>query len=165
MTDAHPNAEAIQRFYAAFERLDAEAMADLYADDVRFDDPVFSLRGKAEVMAMWRMLCASVKTQGREDWALSVSGIAADDRHGQAHWRPSYRFSATGRTVHNRIDASFVFEQGRVVRHLDHFDVWRWSRQALGMPGWLLGWSGWLRRKIQGQALGRLQQYRDRHGC
>jgi ketosteroid isomerase-like protein len=165
MPEPHPNALAIQRFYASFARVDVEAMADLYADDVRFDDPVFSLQGKDAVMAMWRMLCANITARGGADWSLAADGIRADDRHGEAHWAPTYRFSATGRLVHNRIAASFVFENGRVVRHLDHFDFWRWSRQALGTPGWLLGWSGLLRRKVQGQALARLLHYRERHGC
>jgi hypothetical protein len=161
----HPNASAIQRFYAAFARVDVDAMAELYADAVRFDDPAFSLQGKDAVMAMWRMLCANITARGGADWSLQASGIDADDRHGRAHWEPIYRFGATGRMVHNVIDAHFVFENGKVVRHLDHFDFWRWSRQALGAPGLLLGWSGALRRKVQGQAAARLQQYRERHGC
>jgi hypothetical protein len=39
-----------------------------------------------------------------------------------------------------------------VVEHVDSFDFWRWSRQSLGVVGVLLGWSGWLRRKVQAQA-------------
>jgi len=39
MTD--PNAALIQRFYEAFQRSDAEAMAACYAPDVQFSDPVF----------------------------------------------------------------------------------------------------------------------------
>jgi ketosteroid isomerase-like protein len=55
---AHPNDELIQRFYAAFDRCDGEAMAACYAPDARFDDPVFpGLRG-AEPGQLWRMLTA-----------------------------------------------------------------------------------------------------------
>ena len=31
-----------------------------------------------------------------------------------AHWEPTYRFSATGRTVHNVIDAEFEFDAAGV---------------------------------------------------
>ena len=39
-----------------------------------------------------------------------------------------------------------------VIRHVDRFDFWRWSRQALGAPGWLLGWTSLLRGKVRAQA-------------
>ena len=38
----HPNADTINRFYAAFANLDAETMATCYADDVQFQDEVFT---------------------------------------------------------------------------------------------------------------------------
>jgi hypothetical protein len=102
----HPNADTITKFYAAFAQLDPEGMAACYADDVRFDDEVFSLRGKAQVMGMWRMLCEATRAKGRDDWKLEASGIEADDLTGRAHWDAHYRFSATGRLVLNRIDAA-----------------------------------------------------------
>ncbi|MGL6291406.1 MAG: nuclear transport factor 2 family protein [Silanimonas sp.] len=158
----HENARRIEAFYAAFAALDAEAMGALYAEDVRFEDPAFALDGREAVVAMWTMLCESVKAKGREDWSLDVSAVRADAHEGSAHWEPRYRFSATGRLVHNRIDATFVFRNGLVVRHIDAFDVWRWSRQALGAPGLLLGWSAFLRRKIREQAGTRLAAWRAR---
>jgi ketosteroid isomerase-like protein len=158
----HENARRIRAFYAAFAALDVDAMAALYADDVRFEDPAFALDGRDAVMAMWRMLIETVRAKGREDWSLEASAIRADAHEGSAHWEARYRFSATGRLVHNRIDATFVFRDGLVVRHIDTFDVWRWSRQALGAPGLLLGWSGFMRRRIREQAGARLAAWRTR---
>ena len=54
MTD--PNAALIQRFYEAFQRSDAEAMAACYAPDVEFSDPVFGVLRGREAGDMWRML-------------------------------------------------------------------------------------------------------------
>ena len=156
----HPNAETIKRFYAAFAELDPEAMAACYADDVRFDDEVFSLRGKAQVMGMWRMLCEATRAKGQDVWRLDTSGIEADARTGQAHWDAHYRFSATGRLVLNRIDAAFSFHpDGLIVTHRDRFDFWAWSRQALGAPGWLLGWTPLLRHKVRQQAAANLRKF------
>jgi hypothetical protein len=155
----HPNHALITRFYGAFAVLDAEAMAACYAEDVAFDDPVFCLRGRREAAGMWAMLCTAVKGRARDDWRLEFSRVEADDRRGRAHWEPRYRFSATGRMVHNIIDAEFEFRDGLIVRHHDRFGFWRWSRQALGAPGWLLGWTPVVRNKVRAQAMANLRKY------
>jgi hypothetical protein len=154
------NEQSLTRFYAAFAALDAPTMATLYADDVQFDDEAFSLRGKREVVGMWTMLCEATKAKGRDVWRLEYSGIQADGSTGQAHWEAYYRFSATGRMVHNIIDGEFTFNaQGLVVRHRDRFNFWRWSRQALGTPGLLLGWTPLLHNKVRATAAGNLQKF------
>jgi len=154
------NEQTIDTFYNAFARLEPDAMAACYADDVAFDDEVFSLRGKREVMGMWRMLCAATREKGADVWQLRFSQVQADGSRGQAHWDAHYRFSATGRIVDNSIDAKFEFgPDGRIVRHRDAFGFWTWSRQALGAPGWLLGWTPMLRAKVRAKADGNLRRY------
>jgi hypothetical protein len=148
--------ETIERFYKAFAELDAKTMAACYAPDASFEDPVFQLRGRTHVGGMWAMLCAAVKKSGRNDWKLEVRDITERS----AHWEPTYRFSATGRLVHNVIDAEFdIDDNGLIRRHRDRFDFWRWSRQALGPMGWLFGWTGWLRNKVQRTATRNLAKH------
>lgn len=150
----HPNAELIARFYAAFANRDADAMIACYHPDVEFSDPVFpDLRG-ARAGAMWRMLCARAK-----DLRVTVDDIAADDRLGRARWEAWYTFSATGRRVHNTITAEFEFLDGLILRHHDSFDLWSWSRQALGVKGLLLGWSSVVRDRVREQAERGLDTY------
>lgn len=157
MQDHRPT---IENFYAAFARLDTDRMAICYADDAEFQDEVFRLRGKREVMGMWRMLCDATRQKGKDDWKLEFSQITSNGDSGSAHWDAHYRFSATNRLVLNRIDARFVFdEKGLIVRHRDTFDFWAWSRQALGAPGLLLGWTPLLRNKVRAQANANLQKY------
>jgi ketosteroid isomerase-like protein len=156
------NERTIENFYNAFARLDPDAMAPCYADDVAFDDEVFSLRGKAQVMGMWRMLCTGTKDKGADVWRLRFGDVKADGATGSAHWDAHYRFSATGRLVDNSIDARFEFgDDGRIVRHRDSFDFWRWSRQALGTPGLLLGWSPMLRTKVRERAGRNLRRFME----
>jgi ketosteroid isomerase-like protein len=157
-TAMHPNAVLIDRFYKAFALRDWAAMARCYHPQVHFSDEVFDLRGGDAAM-MWRMLC----TTGR-DLRLVHRDVAADDRAGRAHWTADYTFSATGRRVHNEIDAAFTFQDGLIVRHVDRFDFWKWSRQALGTPGLLLGWSGLLRGKVGAQAAKSLAAFAARAG-
>ncbi len=154
----HANEQLIDDFYSAFQKLDWQTMQQCYSTDIAFSDPVFNqLKGK-EAAAMWHMLCSRAK-----DFELSFSDIQANDTHGSCCWKASYTFSKTGRKVHNVIFAEFQFADGKIVRHSDHFSFWRWSRMALGPVGILLGWSGYLKRKVQQQAVGGLKLFMRRH--
>ncbi len=152
---SHPNAEVITRFYQAFQRQDAEAMAACYADDVQFSDPVFPNLKGAEAGDMWRML-----TSRAQKFSLEFSNVQADDNTGGAHWVATYLFSGTGRMVVNRIQASFVFRDGKIVEHHDRFDLWKWSAQALGLKGALLGWTPLVQGAIRKQAAKGLAGFR-----
>jgi ketosteroid isomerase-like protein len=132
----HPNERLIEAFYTAFKNSDAAGMAACYHPDVEFSDPVFpDLKGN-RARAMWGLLCQR-KADPNDRW---FNDVKADDRTGSAHWEAKYKFPANGRPVHNRIDAKFEFVDGKIKRHVDTFDFWVWSRQALGVPGVLLGW-------------------------
>ena len=61
-----------------------------------------------------------------------------------------------------RIDATFAFRDGLIVRHEDRFDLWRWLRQALGAKGALLGWLPPVQRAVQAQAAKSLAEWRAR---
>lgn len=147
------NADVIRRFYSCFAQRDGAGMAACYAPDVHFTDEVFDLRG-SRAGAMWEMLC-----ERAADLKIEARDIQADDRTGTARWDAWYTFSATGRTVHNVIDARFEFADGKIIRHEDRFDFWRWARQALGPAGLLLGWSGVLRNRVQQKAARGLDKY------
>jgi ketosteroid isomerase-like protein len=148
------HAALIRSFYEAFDRHDGEAMAAAYAPDARFSDPVFpDLRGR-EPGQMWRML-----TSRSEDLKVELPSHSADGDAGQANWVATYTFAATGRQVVNDINATFRFENGLIAEHEDSFSFWRWSRQALGAPGLLLGWTPLLQRKVQRQAGAQLEGF------
>jgi hypothetical protein len=146
----------IESFYEAFARLDGAAMEEAYAETATFRDPAFTLDGKKRIGGMWRMLTDITREKGKDVWRLEASDFT--DR--SAHWEAHYRFSATGRMVHNIIEARFTFdEHGKIATHVDTFDFWRWSRQALGTPGLLLGWTPMLRNKVQATAARNLDAY------
>lgn len=153
----HSNEQLIQRFYEAFARRDAEAMAACYHRDVEFSDPVFPDLKGYEACDMWRMLAARAV-----DLEIRFKVLGADDKKGAAHWDADYLFSKTGRKVNNRIDAEFEFEDGLIRRHRDHFDLWRWSRMALGTPGLLMGWSPVIGNAVRKEAARGLAAFRSR---
>jgi ketosteroid isomerase-like protein len=141
-------ADVLDRFYRAFTRLDAEAMAACYHPEVRFSDPAFPALSGPEAGDMWRMMASRAV-----DFRLEAGPHSASAGRGQG-------FAATGRRVANPIRSSFVFRDGLIVEQRDEFDFHAWARQALGLPGLLLGWTPWLRRKVQRQAAAGLAAFR-----
>ena len=151
--DAAANEALINRFYEAFARTDGDAMAACYTADAHFHDPVFQDLHGDEVGSMWRMLC-----ERATDLEVEHSKVQADGEQGSAHWDASYTFS-TGRHVLNRIDASFVFEDGLISDHRDRFDLYAWARQAIGPVGVLLGWTPMIQGRIRAQARQGLEEF------
>lgn len=150
----------IHDFYTAFQARDGKTMSAFYHEKAIFSDPAFGqLRGR-EVGAMWQMLC----TRGH-DLNISFSNIKADEQKGSAHWEASYTFSSTKRRVHNVIDAHFIFKDGRIIEHRDHFNFWRWSSMALGPIGMLLGWTPFLQSKVRKQARSGLEAYMQKQAA
>jgi hypothetical protein len=132
-------------------------MAACYAPDARFSDPAFpDLRGD-EIGDMWRMLC-----EAAPELTVEHSEVTADDARGRARWDARYPFGPGKRAVHNVITAEFEFADGRIVRHTDTFDFWRWSRMALGPIGLLLGWTPILRGRVQATVAKQLARWRQK---
>lgn len=137
----------VKRFYYAFSQRDAEGMVKCYHPQVHFSDPVFDLHNES-ASQMWRMLCKrglDLRVEYRDIQATGPNTVSA-------HWEAWYTFSQTGRQVHNVIDAQLEIEGGLIKRHIDDFDFWVWSQQALGPMGWLLGWSNTLKNKVRAKA-------------
>jgi ketosteroid isomerase-like protein len=138
----------IENFYKAFSNLDAEGMAACYHKDIKFEDPAFGVLEGQRARDMWRMLCESQKGK---DFKIIYSGIQFENEIGKAHWEAFYPFSRTGRKVHNKIDAEFRFKDGKIIHHIDQFDLYRWSRHAMGISGYLLGWTPFFKKKLNAQ--------------
>jgi len=150
------NRETIRRFYAAFDAKDGEAMAACYAPGARFSDPVFGDLEGDEVGDMWRML-----TGRAEDLTVELAEHDAGESTGTARWIARYTFR-TGRKVVNDITASFRFDDaGLITEHRDEFDLWKWTRMALGPIGVALGWTPIVQGKVRSEAAEGLREYRS----
>jgi ketosteroid isomerase-like protein len=148
------NKEVIHRFYTAFQNKDYRSMQDCYSDRASFSDPVFKDLNAVQVKAMWEMFC--VKSR---DLTVVFKNIEAGEESGSAAWTASYTFSATGKKVTNHIAAHFVFENGKIAAHTDHFNFYKWASQALGAKGILLGWTKWVQKKVQTNGLKALNTF------
>lgn len=147
------NAQTIEKFYQGFVKKDYQTMASCYHPNIHFTDSVFDLKGKS-APAMWEFLC-----KRSTDLTITFKDIKADQNTGSAHWEATYTFSGSGRKVHNIIEAKFEFEEGKIIRHIDDFDFWKWSKMALGMSGLLLGWTPFLKNKVSKMAQHNLDKF------
>lgn len=138
----------IETFYNAFNNLDAETMVSCYHSDIVFEDPAFGILKGERAGNMWRMLCNSQKNQ---DFKVTFSNINVTEHDGSATWEAFYTFSKTGRKVHNIIEARFEFKDGKIIKHTDVFNLYRWSKQALGVKGFILGKTLFFQNKLKTQ--------------
>lgn len=152
--------ELIQTFYTSFQQLDAEAMVACYHDEVQFEDPAFGILIGERAKNMWRMLCQSQKGK---DFKIKSSNIEFSESIGKAHWEAFYTFSKTGRKVHNIIDAEFQIQDGKIIKHTDHFNLYNWAKQAMGLTGGLIGWTQFFRRKLNSQTNRMLDKFEEKN--
>jgi hypothetical protein len=66
-------------------------------------------------------------------------------------WQATYIFSKTNKMVVNTIAAQFQFKNGLIIKHVDEFDLYKWSKQALELQ--VFTWMDRIfQKKIQQQA-------------
>ena len=143
-----------ERFYEAFMVRDHYTMGLLYAEHATFSDPVFPLLNAMGTRLMWHMLLSRAEDLGVEAKILEDGATRA-----RVDWVAYYTFSGTGRPVVNRIHTEMAISAGKIVRQVDSFSLWRWSGQALGARGLLLGWTPMVKNKIRAQAARALRQF------
>ncbi len=151
------NEKTLIKFYTAFNNGDTSTMCDCYHPKIQFRDPVFDFLKADDVCQMWKMLIERSKGNTK----IAFSEVKADEYTGSVRWTASYIFSKTNRKVINRIRAQFQFKDGLIIKHTDDFDIWKWSKQAFGIKGYLFGWTGYFQNKIQQQALLSLKNYKE----
>lgn len=139
------NTELIEKFYTSFANGNFKEMTACYHENIVFQDPVFGrLEGKRAVK-MWEMLL----TKRTESTKISFDNIHATSDHGTANWTAKYVYGDANRKVTNVVRANFKFKEGKIIEHIDSFDLWKWSKQAMGIVGYLVGWSPFMKNKIQ----------------
>lgn len=133
-------------------------MTACYHKNVVFYDPVFGNMRGDRVWAMWFMLIEN----SENDLSISFSDVQANDYNASAKWTATYYYGPEKRKVVNQGVGTFYIQNGKILQHTDHFDLWSWSRQALGLKGYLLGWTKSMKLKIQQESSKRLSRYHQK---
>jgi ketosteroid isomerase-like protein len=149
------NEKTIRKFYDAFANSDASKMCECYHPAIEFRDPIFGDLKANAVCQMWKMLFA----RSNGTIKIKLLEVKSDANYGSALWIATYNFSKKNRVVVNRVSADFYFQDGLIIRHTDDFDIWKWSKQALGLTGYLFGWTGFMQKEIHRKALTSLRKY------
>jgi hypothetical protein len=143
-----------ERFYDAFMVRDWYTMGLLYAEHATFSDPVFPLLNAKGTRLMWHMLLSRA-----EDLGIEFNILEDTPTRARVDWSAYYTFTGTGRPVANRIHTEMVLSVGKIVRQVDRFSLWRWTSQAIGTKGALLGWTPMVRNKVRAQAAQALRDF------
>lgn len=151
------NKEIIQKFYTAFSENNSKEMINCYHDQIVFKDPVFGKLKGEKAKKMWAMLLSNKQASSK----IKFSKITATKNSGFAKWEATYLYGSKKKPVINKVSAHFIFEDNKIIAHTDNFNLWNWSKQALGFSGAILGWSEFLKRKIQKQANQKLNNHID----
>lgn len=154
MTDTEANATTIVEFFRAFASHDPDSIVACYHPEAVFEDPVFGRLSRTELETMWRMLCERGKNSN-----VMLDRHSATAGAGNAQWTAVYTFGAAGRPVRNVVTSEFRFRDGKIVDQKDRFDLWRWTRMALGATGLLLGWTPLVQNSVRRKARTSLQRY------
>ena len=135
----------IKEFYTAFSKGNYKGMIYCYHEDIIFKDPAFGELHGDRAKTMWNMLLSN-KTAAPE---VSFSNVKVINETGSANWTAVYFYGPKKRKVINHVKANFLFKDGKIIKHTDNFNVWKWSSQALGPIGYLMGWSPFIKKKIK----------------
>jgi ketosteroid isomerase-like protein len=152
------NSNLVNRFYTAFQQRDYQTMQDCYHPDVEFSDEVFPLLKGKQAKAMWHMLVSGAKDANLK---VEFNTIVPMGYTIHCNWEARYKFSLTGRKVHNKVQATLWFKDGRIIRHVDKFNFYRWSKMAFGFKGTLLGWTPFFKMKVQEGVDKRLKKFME----
>ena len=150
--------ELLEHFYHCFKYKKIDDMLACYHDEIEFTDPAFGTLKGEQVKSMWRMLL-----ERNTSLTLDYHNISADALKGSAHWTANYVFTKTNRPVTNKVTGHFEFKDGKIVRHVDSFDLHVWARQALGYKSSILKTFGLLEISIQRKSKQALNEYMEKH--
>jgi len=137
--------ELLQKFYNSFSAGDAREMIASYHEDIVFHDPAFGTLKGSRAKAMWEMLLSKKDANASINYEI----LEVDDKRAKVFWTAQYKYGPKKRNVVNKVTANFEFKDGKIIKHTDDFNLWAWSKQALGASGYLLGWSPYMRNQIQ----------------
>lgn len=149
------NTHIIEKFYTAFSEGNSSSMIACYHSEINFYDPVFgNLKGK-RANKMWEMLLS----KKNESTKISFDKVSTSNSKGSANWVATYNYGKKKRRVVNEVSAKFKFKDGLIIEHIDSFDLWNWTKQALGATGFILGWSSFMKKKIRAKTNAQLDKF------
>ncbi len=151
----------VKHFFDAFARSDWREMARCYHDKASFSDPVFTDLRAERIVYMWFLLLGDRKvgmpvSPSMTDLKLEYQILFGDERKAQVQWTANYRYGT--KSVKTEVLSTLAIWDDKIVRHVDEFPFWQWSRQSQGLFGLMFGAMPWYQASVQRSAQSRLDQ-------
>ncbi|PVF96937.1 hypothetical protein CPB86DRAFT_786428 [Serendipita vermifera] len=149
--------ELVERYLSAYKSLDLKAMEECMDPEFTFSDPAFPLLDAKHAKAMFSMFINGRDTNKMEIEYQDIAKSSEDLKYTATY---TVRYLFNGRPVTNVIRPTFTISPSSnlFVSQVDDFPFYPWARQALGLSGWLLGWTGYLQSKVQETAAAKVNK-------
>ncbi|KAG8804898.1 hypothetical protein FRC17_005845 [Serendipita sp. 399] len=155
---ANSGEQLVERYLAAYKAYDLAAMDACTDPEFTFSDPAFPSLNSKQAKGMFSMF---VNNREKNKMELEYKDIkkGLNDLTYTATYTVRYIFN--GRPVTNVIDTTLTIspQSNLLLSQVDTFPFHAWARQALGLPGLLLGWTGFLQSQVQNNAAQTLEKY------
>jgi len=149
----------IKKFYSSFSKGNSAGMAECYHENVTFEDPVFGKLSGSRASKMWHMLLE----KGKGNLKINFDSISSHENTGSVNWTAEYFYGPRKRPVTNKVRAKFEFKDGKIIKHVDDFNLYKWTQQAMGGIGYALGWTPFFKKKIRKTVNSQLDRFIDKN--
>ena len=116
--------QVASEFFAAFQKQDLATFEKVYAPNATFEDPIYDLKDRGEVLHMWKSLFAAGK-----DLEVTYEILESSGDKAKVAWKADYK--VFGRPVHNEAVSELTVKDGKIVQQQDSWSWSKWARQAL----------------------------------
>jgi limonene-1,2-epoxide hydrolase len=135
---AEDASRVVNDFYGALGKRDFKTMAQSYAPNVKFHDPLFgTLHGTKATMDMWKTSLSGIdpKTFKAEHTVQPNPTRNPDGSYNvKVHWDAHYDVGLLRKHhVENHADSTFVVKDGKITSQRDDWSLNDWTKQAF--PG------------------------------
>lgn len=151
----------VQDYFEAFQKGDWKTMSRSYASNATFKDPIFpkGLKG-SQIGAAWGDITQNLRPK------VTFSNIEVHGDLVTAKWSAKYplKLPVFGTNqIDNDITATFRIKDGKIVEHIEHFDMNEYIQEATGLRGLSFLVRPLVRNRIRAGALENMASFLREH--
>lgn len=150
------NEELLHIFFRSLKSKNFIQLADCYAKNATFTNPVYISLNKTLTVAMFNMYIRNA-----ENLRLDFKNITADHHSGSAEWLITYTTAKKNKVVIKYLKSHFTFKNEKIVKQVDDFNFYNYIRQIKGATGFMFGWARLYKTSVQNSAMKELIRFKD----
>jgi hypothetical protein len=148
----------IETYFDAFSKGDYRTMRSLCDPKITFNDPVYtSLQGKS-VFALHHFMA-----ERRICPTITIRSISEKGNRVKVKWTNEYEYATYKTHISIDVRSIFHFEHTSIISQTDQYNLWKWSKMALGFTGTYLGWTPMFRSTLRRSSQQSLATFIQKH--